>query len=163
MAIASSSDLAAIESILGDDAESLLSHECTTIPTERLHLPGPDFVDRMVAASDRPTPVLRSIQTLFDHLEVDDGLGKFSQGFPNVSREMAVAAERGETAAFPAPLTDRARSRATELFAAVPVWAWLTALVGTSCAVREVLALDSPSLVAGPIFALKSDDDVRPP
>ena len=67
MAIASSSDLAAIESILGDDAESLLSHECTTIPTERLHLPGPDFVDRMVAASDRPTPVLRSIQTLFDN------------------------------------------------------------------------------------------------
>ena len=67
MAIASSSDLAAIESILGDDAESLLSHECTTIPTERLHLPGPDFVDRLVAPSDRPTPVLRSIQTLLDH------------------------------------------------------------------------------------------------
>jgi fructose-bisphosphate aldolase, class I len=67
MAIASSSDLAAIESNLGDDAESLLSHECTTIPSERLHLPGPDFVDRMVAASDRPTPVLRSIQTLFDN------------------------------------------------------------------------------------------------
>jgi len=67
MAIASSSDLAAIESILGDDAESLLSHECTTIPTERLHLPGPDFVDRLVAPSDRPTPVLRSFQTLLDH------------------------------------------------------------------------------------------------
>ena len=67
MAIASSSDLAAIESILGDDAESLLSHECTTIPTDRLHLPGPDFVDRLVAPSDRPTPVLRSIQTLLDN------------------------------------------------------------------------------------------------
>src|SRR4029078_13057795 len=42
----SPSDLAAIECILGDDAESLLPHECTTIPTERLHLPGPDFLDR---------------------------------------------------------------------------------------------------------------------
>ena len=41
MAIASPSDLAAIESILGDDAESLLSHKCTTIPRDRLHLPGP--------------------------------------------------------------------------------------------------------------------------
>ena len=67
MAIASSSDLAAIESILGDDAESLLSHECTTIPRERLHLPGPDYVDRVVAASDRPIPVMRSIQAILDH------------------------------------------------------------------------------------------------
>src|SRR5204862_1542690 len=67
MAIASSSDLAAIESILGDDAESLLSHECTTIPRDRLHLPGPDYVDRIVAATDRPIPVMRSIQTLIDH------------------------------------------------------------------------------------------------
>ena len=67
MAIASSSDLAAIESILGDDAESLLSHECTTIPRDRLHLPGPDYVDRVVAASDRPIPVMRSLQTLIDH------------------------------------------------------------------------------------------------
>src|SRR3954465_12754093 len=31
------------------------------------------------------------IQTLFDHLEVDDGIGQFLEGFPNVSREMAVA------------------------------------------------------------------------
>ena len=67
MAIASPSDLAAIESILGDDAESLLSHECTTIPRDRLHLPGPDYVDRVVAASDRPIPVMRSLQTLIDH------------------------------------------------------------------------------------------------
>ena len=33
-----------------DDAESLLGHTCNTIPRERLHLPGPDFVDRVVAA-----------------------------------------------------------------------------------------------------------------
>jgi len=67
MAIAPASDLAQIESILGDDAESLLGHTCNTISSDRLHLPGPDFVDRVVAQSDRPTPVLRSIQTLFDN------------------------------------------------------------------------------------------------
>jgi fructose-bisphosphate aldolase, class I len=67
MAIAPASDMARIESILGDDAESLLGHTCNTISRERLHLPGPDFVDRVVALSDRPTPVLRSLQTLYDH------------------------------------------------------------------------------------------------
>jgi fructose-bisphosphate aldolase, class I len=67
MAIAPASDIAHIESILGDDAESLLGHTCSTISSERLHLPGPDFVDRVVALSDRPTPVLRSMQTLFSN------------------------------------------------------------------------------------------------
>jgi class I fructose-bisphosphate aldolase len=67
MAIAPASDIAQIESILGDDAESLLGHTCNTISSERLHLPGPDFVDRVVALSDRPTPVLRSLQTLYSH------------------------------------------------------------------------------------------------
>jgi fructose-bisphosphate aldolase, class I len=67
MAIAPASDLAQIESILGEDAESLLGHTCSTISSDRLYLPGPDFVDRVVALSDRPTPVLRSIQTLFDN------------------------------------------------------------------------------------------------
>jgi fructose-bisphosphate aldolase, class I len=67
MAIAPASDLARIESILGDDAESLLGHTCNTISRDRLYLPGPDFVDRVMAQSDRPTPVLRSLQTLFDN------------------------------------------------------------------------------------------------
>ncbi|MFV1959198.1 MAG: class I fructose-bisphosphate aldolase [Planctomycetota bacterium] len=55
-----------IRSILGEDA-ALLDHECTTIPKDRLHLPGPDFVDRVVATTDRPVPVLRNLQALFDH------------------------------------------------------------------------------------------------
>src|SRR5437660_8095118 len=67
MAIASASDIARIESILADDAESLLGHTCNTVPRERLMLPGPDFVDRVVAGSDRSVPVLRAIQTLFDN------------------------------------------------------------------------------------------------
>ena len=59
------SDVSRIESILGEEAEALLSHECTTIPKDRLHLPGPDFVERVVKDSDRPTPVLRALQTMF--------------------------------------------------------------------------------------------------
>src|SRR2546430_11649550 len=66
MAIASASDIARIESILADDAEPLLGHTPHTIPKERLTLPGPDFVDRVVAGTDRPIPVLRSLQALFD-------------------------------------------------------------------------------------------------
>jgi class I fructose-bisphosphate aldolase len=56
-----------IEELLGDDAERLLSFSNPKIPKERLHLPGPDFVDRVWKDSDRPTPVLRALQTLFDH------------------------------------------------------------------------------------------------
>jgi len=56
-----------IRSFLGDEADSLLTHICKTVLKEQLHLPGPDFVDRVVALSDRPTPVLRSMQSLFDH------------------------------------------------------------------------------------------------
>jgi len=56
-----------IESLLGENAASLLGHVCGTIPKENLHLPGPDFVDRIFALSDRPTPVLRSLQALHNH------------------------------------------------------------------------------------------------
>ncbi len=52
------------QEILGDDAKALLEHECRTIPKDSLHLPGPDFVDRVFALSDRPARVLRSIATL---------------------------------------------------------------------------------------------------
>ena len=60
-------DLAAIERTLETDAEHLLAHECTTIAKERLHLPGPRFVEEVWMDSDRPVPVLRSLQSLFDH------------------------------------------------------------------------------------------------
>ncbi len=56
-----------IATLLAGDAESLLNHECKTISKERLHLPGPDFVDRIFGISDRPTQVLRSLQTLHSH------------------------------------------------------------------------------------------------
>ena len=54
-----------IVTLLGADADNLLGHVCRGIPKESLHLPGPDFVDRVVAASDRKLPVLRSLQSLF--------------------------------------------------------------------------------------------------
>jgi class I fructose-bisphosphate aldolase len=57
--------LAKIETILGDDA-GLLEHQCRTIPRETLHLPGPDFVDRIHASSDRPPRALVSLQSLFN-------------------------------------------------------------------------------------------------
>ena len=56
-----------VEELLGDEAESLLTHRCTTIPAERLTLPGPTWVNDIMATSDRPTPVLRSLQSIFDH------------------------------------------------------------------------------------------------
>jgi class I fructose-bisphosphate aldolase len=55
-----------IQEILGADAESLLSHQCKTIAKDKLHLPGPDFIDRIHVGSNRPTRVLRSLQQLFD-------------------------------------------------------------------------------------------------
>jgi len=55
----------AIVEVLGADAPRLLDHRCTTIPADRLTPPGPDFVERVLIDSDRPTPVLRSVQTLF--------------------------------------------------------------------------------------------------
>jgi class I fructose-bisphosphate aldolase len=56
-----------IADILGNEASDLLDHKCRTIPKENLHLPGPDFVDRVWSSSDRSPRVLRSLQQLFDH------------------------------------------------------------------------------------------------
>jgi class I fructose-bisphosphate aldolase len=56
-----------IQALLGDEADSLLSHESKGIPKEDLHLPGPDFVQRVWTASDRSPQVLRSLQALYGH------------------------------------------------------------------------------------------------
>jgi class I fructose-bisphosphate aldolase len=56
-----------IEALLGEEARSLLGHVCKGIPKEALHLPGPDFVDRVVAPSDRSPSVMRSLQQIFGH------------------------------------------------------------------------------------------------
>src|SRR5579872_7183632 len=59
--------LSNIQSILGKEAESLLKHTCKTVGKDKLHLPGPDWVDRIFAPSDRNIRVLRSLQALFNH------------------------------------------------------------------------------------------------
>lgn len=55
-----------IENILGKDAEFLLNHSCKTISKEQIHLPGSDFVDRVMGPSDRNPTVMRNMQTLFN-------------------------------------------------------------------------------------------------
>ncbi|MGQ9425981.1 class I fructose-bisphosphate aldolase [Gilvimarinus sp. F26214L] len=56
-----------ITEILGDEAEPLLSYQCRGISKDRLHLPGPEFVDRVVANGDRSPVVMRNLQALFNH------------------------------------------------------------------------------------------------
>ena len=56
-----------IEELLDNEAQALLNYECKGIPKSSLHLPGPDFVDRIFALSDRPVRVLTNLQRLFGH------------------------------------------------------------------------------------------------
>ena len=55
-----------IVQLLGDKADYLLQHQCTTISKEQLHLPGPDFTDRIFMASDRNPQVLRNLQQMYN-------------------------------------------------------------------------------------------------
>ena len=52
--------------LLRAESESLLSYKCKGIPKAMLHLPGPDFVDRVVAQTDRSPVVLRNMQAIFN-------------------------------------------------------------------------------------------------
>jgi len=55
-----------IKELLGKEDEQLLTHKCTTIPKETIHIPGPDFVDRVWKDSDRSPNVLRNMQTIYN-------------------------------------------------------------------------------------------------
>src|SRR5205809_5055958 len=55
-----------IEQILGAEAESLLTYRCK-VPKEMLHLPGPDFIDRVMVLTDRRPQVLRNLGAMFNH------------------------------------------------------------------------------------------------
>jgi fructose-bisphosphate aldolase, class I len=61
-AAVSAASIRGIEDALGADARTLLDHRCQGISRDVLHLPGPDVVDRVYAATDRPVPVLRNLQ-----------------------------------------------------------------------------------------------------
>ncbi len=55
-----------IEKQLGAKAKDLLTHACKTVPKEKLHIPGPDWVDQIFVPSSRTPRVLRSLQSMFD-------------------------------------------------------------------------------------------------
>lgn len=59
--------MAAIADLLGSQADALLGYECKGFSKSALHLPGPDFVDRVLKDTDRPIPVLRNLQTILNH------------------------------------------------------------------------------------------------
>lgn len=56
-----------IQSLLGSQAEFLLDHSCKTIDKSMIHAPGPDFVDRIFAQTNRSPQVLKSLQQLYGH------------------------------------------------------------------------------------------------
>lgn len=53
--------------LLGDQADDLLNHKCKTVPKEQLHLPGPDFIERIFYHSNRNPRVLANLARIFDH------------------------------------------------------------------------------------------------
>ncbi len=67
MATTASPTLEHLSDLLGDDATDLLEHRCETISASRLHLPGPDFIERVMLATDRSTATLRNLRQMFDH------------------------------------------------------------------------------------------------
>jgi class I fructose-bisphosphate aldolase len=56
-----------IAELLGSEMDSLLRYECKGVLKSQLHLPGPDFVERVFKDTDRNPQVLRNYQTLLDH------------------------------------------------------------------------------------------------
>ena len=85
-----------IMELLGKDSESLLKHECKTVDKSLLHLPGPDFVDRIWINSDRSQRVLTNLQRIFDsgrlgggssvrNLGRRDHVCRFARGMPPVA------------------------------------------------------------------------------
>ena len=64
---ASNGQVIDVRSTLGAQADSLLGHVSKTVTKDKLHLPGPDFIDRVFSQNDRPAPVLRNFQTIMNH------------------------------------------------------------------------------------------------
>jgi fructose-bisphosphate aldolase, class I len=67
MATTTGSTIDHVTDLLGDDATDLLEHRCETISASRLHLPGQDFIDRVMVATDRSTATLRNLRHMFNH------------------------------------------------------------------------------------------------
>jgi class I fructose-bisphosphate aldolase len=59
--------MTAISTILGSEYDKLLQHKCEGIPKSGLHVPGPDFIDRVMTDSNRKPSVLRNLQALYNN------------------------------------------------------------------------------------------------
>ena len=59
-------NLSQISKLLGKEGEDLLGFKAPKINKDQLHIPGPDWIERIFVASDRPNPVLRNMQLLFN-------------------------------------------------------------------------------------------------
>lgn len=62
-----SADTARIADLLGNEADNLLNYKARGFKSDSLHLPGPDFVDRILAPSDRKPAVLRNFEAIINH------------------------------------------------------------------------------------------------
>ncbi len=67
MASVAASAIDRISDLLGPDAGDLLNHSCQTIDRSRLHLPGPDFIERVLLDTDRSTATIRNLRQMFNH------------------------------------------------------------------------------------------------
>ncbi|MFX1314332.1 MAG: class I fructose-bisphosphate aldolase [Promethearchaeota archaeon] len=67
-----------IRSLLGSEAENLLNHTCTGIPKDMIHVPGPDFIDRIMEHSDRNNLVLNNMNRMFNQCGRLAGTGYLS-------------------------------------------------------------------------------------
>ena len=55
-----------ITELLGKDSEYLLGFKTPKVNKDQLHIPGPDWIERIFVPSDRPNPMLRNMQLLFN-------------------------------------------------------------------------------------------------
>jgi len=53
--------------LIGPENKDMLEYQCNTVPKQQLHLPGPDFIDRVFSATDRSSAVLRNLQMVFNN------------------------------------------------------------------------------------------------
>ena len=67
MASVTDSSVDRISELLGDDADSLLNHRSETIDSSALHLPGGDFIERVMLDTDRSTATLRNLRQMYNH------------------------------------------------------------------------------------------------
>lgn len=56
-----------IQHLLGSEADNLLNHTCKGIPKDTLHIPRPDYIDRVVSCKNRTPCVLRNLNAVYQH------------------------------------------------------------------------------------------------